>query len=369
MVNKGVRHLILVGRSKPSQAAQETIRQLEQVGANVHVVQADVSNRDDVARIIESKIPLRGIIHAAGILDDGVLIEQSWERFERVMAPKIEGAWNLHLETQNYPLDFFILFSSAASLVGSAGQANYCAANAFLDALAYYRRSLGLPGTSINWGSWESVGMATRLRTQIQSRLSEQGLGAIALESGLQILEELLKQNVTQVGVLPIDWSIFRKPFPFFEEVMPVSEEKIPQQSDFLEQLKGTIISDRKRLLIAHIRSHVAKILGIHVPDSIEIQQGLSELGMDSLASVELRNRLQTSLQFTLPSTLIFDYPTIGAIADYLETQVFSSRRDQIEKATEYEHPKSTLTEIQHLSDEEAEAMLLDELKNIETFL
>ncbi len=369
MVNKGVRHLILVGRSKPSQAAQETIRQLEQVGANVHVVQADVSNRDDVARIIKSKIPLRGIIHAAGILDDGVLMEQSWERFERVMAPKIEGAWNLHLETQNYPLDFFILFSSAASLVGSAGQANYCAANAFLDALAYYRRSLGLPGTSINWGSWESVGMATRLRTQIQSRLSEQGLGAIALESGLQILEELLKQNVTQVGVLPIDWSIFRKPFPFFEEVMPVSEEKIPQQSDFLEQLKGTIISDRKRLLIAHIRSHVAKILGIHVPDSIEIQQGLSELGMDSLASVELRNRLQTSLQFTLPSTLIFDYPTIGAIADYLETQVFSSRRDQIEKATEYEHPKSTLTEIQHLSDEEAEAMLLDELKNIETFL
>ncbi|NJO93485.1 MAG: KR domain-containing protein [Hydrococcus sp. RM1_1_31] len=150
---------------------KKIINQLETAGANIHVKQADISKQDDIIRIIPPSLKLRGIIHAAGILDDGVLMQQNWERFEKVLTPKIQGAWNLHLATQNYSLDFFVLFSSAASLIGSAGQANYCAANAFLDAFAHYRQGLGLPALSINWGAWSNVGMAAKLeQKQMRSR-------------------------------------------------------------------------------------------------------------------------------------------------------------------------------------------------------
>ncbi|AFY78333.1 polyketide synthase family protein [Pleurocapsa sp. PCC 7327] len=399
MVDRGARNLVLVGRSGASQAARETISQLEKAGARVDVVQADASNPEDVAQIIafyqkiqskirrspgsgsgsvrrlrqnrKSKIQLRGIIHAAGILDDGVLIQQSWERFQQVMAPKVQGAWNLHLATQNYPLDFFVMFSSAASVVGCAGQGNYCAANAFLDVLAHYRRSLGLPGLSINWGSWSSVGMAARLADRDRDRLVQQGITAIQPEQGLQILEELLARDITQIGVLPIDWSAFLKQLPndeafsFFKEVMPASEEKIRQPSKFLQQLEAATTSDRNGLLIDCIRSHIAGILGIEPPESIDIDRGLTELGIDSLSSVELRNKLQTSLQCTLPSTLIFDYPTIAAIADYLDKKILSPTSSKVEREIKGEDRNSAITEIQRLSEEEAEAMLFDELKNL----
>ncbi|OKH23568.1 polyketide synthase [Hydrococcus rivularis NIES-593] len=371
MVDRGARNLVLVGRSGASQAARKTISQLEKAGARVDVVQADVSNTEDVARIFSSSLPLRGIIHAAGILDDGVLVQQSWERFQQVMAPKVQGAWNLHLATQNYPLDFFVMFSSAASVVGCAGQANYCAANAFLDALAHYRRSLGLPGLSINWGSWSSVGMAARLAERDRDRLAQQGITAIQPEQGLQILEELLACDITQISVLPIDWSAFLKQLPndeafsFFKEVMSASEEKIQQRSKFLQQLEAATTSDRNGLLIDCIRSHIARILGIEPPESIDIDRGLTELGMDSLSSVELRNKLQTSLQCTLPSTLIFDYPTIAAIADYLDKTILSPTSSKVERETRGEDRNSAIAEIQRLSEEEAEAMLFDELKNL----
>jgi acyl carrier protein len=263
------------------------------------------------------------------------------------------------------------MFSSAASVVGCAGQANYCAANAFLDALAHYRRSLGLPGLSINWGSWSSVGMAARLADRDRDRLAQQEITAIQPEQGLKVLEELLARDITQISVLPIDWSAFLKQLPndeaflFFKEVMPASEEKIQQQSEFLQQLEAATTSDRNGLLIDCIRSHVAKILGIELPESIDIDRGLSELGMDSLSSVELRNKLQTSLQCTLPSTLIFDYPTIAAIADYLNKKILSPTSSKVERETKSEGRHSVITEIQQLSEEEAEAMLLDELKNL----
>ncbi|NJQ96784.1 MAG: SDR family NAD(P)-dependent oxidoreductase [Hydrococcus sp. CSU_1_8] len=186
LVQQGAKHLILTGRNQPSQEARETIDQLEKIGTRVNVVQADVSNFDDVKRIIASSphlpvspspcLPLRGIIHAAGVLDDGVLLKQNWERFDRVLAPKVRGAWNLHLATQNLPLDFFVCFSSIASLLGSPGQGNYAAANAFMDALAHYRRGLGLPGLTINWGVWADVGMAAQLSEHDRARLEEQGI-------------------------------------------------------------------------------------------------------------------------------------------------------------------------------------------------
>jgi myxalamid-type polyketide synthase MxaB len=347
LVEQGARHLVLIGRSKPSQAAQETISQLEKAGVQVRVVQADISNPKDVEKIIapyrkgkrnhpvtshQSPItnsPLRGIIHAAGLLDDGVLLKQTWERFERVMAPKIQGAWNLHLATQDLCLDFFVCFSSIASVLGSPGQGNYAAANAFMDALAHYRRSLGLPGLSINWGVWASVGMAAELSTQNQARLEQQGLGAIAPQQGLQLLEELLQQKATQVGVLPVDWSTFLKQLPeggkspFFAAVAPKFEqEPVKPRSEFLQALETATNGDRQTLLCDRVRSQVATVLGFNSPDLIEPQQNFGDLGMDSLMAVELKNSLQASLGISIPLTSAFDYPTVELLSDYLAQEL-----------------------------------------------
>jgi myxalamid-type polyketide synthase MxaB len=270
--------------------------------------------------------PLRGIIHAAGVLDDGVLLKQNWERFDRVMAPKVQGAWNLHLATQDLSLDFFVCFSSIASLIGSPGQGNYAAANAFMDALAHYRRGLGLPALTVNWGVWADVGMAAQLSERDRARLEEQGLGAIAPQQGLQLLEALLQSQGTQVGVLPVDWSIFLQQFPknpFFEELTPKTAEKNAQpRSEFLQQLDAASNGDRKTLLCGRIRSQVAKVLGFDSPEYIEIQQNFGDLGMDSLMAVELKNALQASFGVSIPLTSAFDYPTVELLTDYLAQEL-----------------------------------------------
>ena len=158
LVGRGARNVVLLGRSDPGVEAGAVIAELEQGGARVLVARADVTHESELVRALkelQSELPpVCGVIHAAGMLDDGILMNQSWERFAPVLAPKVQGAWNLHRLTRDLPLDFFVLFSSAASLLGSPGQGNYAAANAFLDALAHHRRGLGLPALSINWGPW-----------------------------------------------------------------------------------------------------------------------------------------------------------------------------------------------------------------------
>ena len=171
MVQQGARHLVLLGRGDATSLTREAISALEEAGARVVVARADVAQEEHVAgalvKIHDSIPPLRGIIHAAGVLDDGLLLNQNQERLAAVMAPKVQGAWNLHKLTLSAPLDFFVLFSSLASVLGSPGQGSYAAANSFLDALAHQRRALGLPSLTINWGPWDAVGMVAQRRTTI----------------------------------------------------------------------------------------------------------------------------------------------------------------------------------------------------------
>ncbi len=274
----------------------------------------------------------------SGVLDDGVLRQQSLERFWRVMAPKVQGAWNLHtltLErclrraslreaTPTPTLDFFVCFSSISSLIGSAGQGNYAAANAFMDALAHYRQALGLPGLSINWGPWSQVGMAANLDSRNQNRIQTNGIGTIAPQQGLTMLEQLLNQSSAQVAVIPINWSEFlsKSSFrsPFFANFTQTVKKL--EQSDFRTRLERANVSDRQPLLIEHISSQVAKVLGRNL-STLEIEQGFFELGMDSLTAVELRNRLQNSLKCSVPANLAFDYPTVIKLANYLALQIF----------------------------------------------
>jgi hypothetical protein len=218
MVTRGARHLVLSGRRGPSASAAEAVRDLERAGAIVMVAPMDVARAEEVAavlsRIEQSMPPLRGVIHAAGVFDDGVLLKQDWARFAGVMAPKVEGAWNLHSLTQHLGLDFFVLFSSASALLGGPGQAGYAAANAFLDGLVHYRRAQGAAALSINWGPWAEVGQAAVLGLSLQRRYAAQGIGAIAPQEGLSVLESLIQGREAQVAVLSVQWSSYLQQFP-----------------------------------------------------------------------------------------------------------------------------------------------------------
>ena len=316
---------------------------------------------------------LRGIVHAAGVLDDGVLQQLNWEQFARVMAPKVAGAWNLHTLTQELPLDFFVCFSSIASLLGSPGQGNYGAANAFLDALTHYRQSLGLVGLSINWGPWADVGMAAKQDSLDQARWTTQGIKPIAPEQGLQLLGKLLAVKRPQVGVMSIDWSKFLRQLPseivspFLESFHNESKSSSKQELQFLRQLETVAVSERWHLLREHIRSQLAKVLGLNSPEQIDLQQGFAELGMDSLMAVELRNRLQSSLGCSIPSTLAFDYPTVEALVNYLAQELLllepaPSLTEESQTVNELEPS----TNIEELSQDEIADLLARELTAIQ---
>ncbi len=334
LVNQGAKHLVLMGRN-----IERNISQLQ--GAKVYLVQADVSKLEDVYRTLSGDFPpVRGIIHAAGVLDDGVLQKLSWQRFEEVMAPKVAGAWNLHLATKELPLDFFVCFSSITSLLGSPGQGNYAAANAYMDALVHYRHQLGLPGLSVNWGAWGNVGMVAQLDVRDRQKITAQGIGTIAPEQGLQLLKELLAQRAIQVGVLPVDWAKFPYPSPFLEAVIPTAT-KSSSSSEFVQKLEIASKCDRQTILFDFVRSQVAKVLGFSSPELIEANENFADLGMDSLMAVELKNRLQATLGKSIAQSLVFDYPTLQALVEHLLVEVLALDT-QPEKPTEVVIPPET---------------------------
>ncbi|NEO79694.1 beta-ketoacyl reductase, partial [Moorena sp. SIO4G3] len=229
---------------------------------------------------------------------------------------------------QSQPLDFFVLFSSATSLLGSLGQgmANYSAANGFLDGLAHYRRTMGLPGLSIHWGAVSQVGRAIGRDTETAAMLSKNGMGAISPAQFLESLELLMSSSDVEVGVVPIEWSLWQErvaQWPFLvdwqETILEVAQ---PSKSDFLLKLEATPPNELRLLLVAHVRRQVAQVLRISHPESIEMDTGFFDLGIDSLTSVELRNKLQGSLKCSVPSTVTLDYPTLKALVEYLYEQL-----------------------------------------------
>ena len=216
LTSSGAKHLVLLSRSSPKPEVEEQLNELRSSGCDVKAIQCDVSKKEDVETMLtsvrETMPPIRGILHSAGVLDDATIENQSIERFEKVFLPKVSGAWNLHECTlaMGIELDFFVFFSSIASLLGSPGQSNYAAANAALDGLAHYRRSLGLAGVSIQWGAWTAAGMAAERDTV--KRLEAQGISGIDNDLGCNALGSILamgKEGPSQVAVLPINWDRF----------------------------------------------------------------------------------------------------------------------------------------------------------------
>jgi amino acid adenylation domain-containing protein len=333
IVRQGARHVGLVSRRAPSREVMDKLERMRESGATIAVITADVADREEVAAFVDemrrTMPPLKGIVHAAGILDDGLLLQLTEKRFQAVAAPKIGGAWNLHLCTQDLPLQFFIFFSSAASVLGSPGQGNYAAANAFLDALAHYRRSRGLTATSVNWGPWSEVGLAAG--ADRGGRLALQGFDSIAPEQGLAVLRGLVEDPPTQIAVMPID----RRRWPDLDHDISLSElltrvlpagpsSEIGSRPDkkrgrparrlIRETVWKAEPSERSQILEAYLCEQVARVLGLPAP-KVDVHQPLNSLGVDSLMGVELKNRIESELGVALPIRVYLQGPTILRLA------------------------------------------------------
>jgi acyl transferase domain-containing protein/aryl carrier-like protein len=300
LANQGAGGLVLLGRRAPSDEAQASIRAMEAAGAKVRVAQVDVTDAAALAKLLDDVRanlgPIRGVMHAAGVLDDGMLSEQTAERFARVMAPKVSGGWALHELTLTDPLDFFVLFSSAAALFGSPGQSNYAAANGFLDGLAAYRQARGLPGVAINWGSWADVGMAAGVNADHHRRWAAMGLEMITPESGMDMLGDvLLKADRPQIAAVPL----VRARFPtnvaaFYRELAgdaAVSDDG--PSIDVMSELRTAEPDARRGVLETYVADQVRRALALPGAQKVDVHESLLNLGMDSLMAMELRNRLQ----------------------------------------------------------------------------
>ncbi len=383
LVAHGVRHLVLMGRRGAAAAAQEAVRRWQEAGVCVSVARADVAQVHELQRVLTevqaSMPPLCGVVHAAGILEDGILMQQQWARFAAVLAPKIAGAWNLHVLTQELELDYFVLFSSAASVLGSSGQSNYAAANAFLDALAHYRRARGLPGLSINWGPWAEIGMAATHK--IGARLAAQGIEALTPSRGLAALGHVLQQPVAQVGVLAIDWPRFMA-HSNAVEIPPLLRQVAHQprsgvttapvvalRADIIRQLEKAPSSARWELLLAYLQKEVVQVLGFSAAHSVEPQQRFFDLGMDSLTAVELKNRLQTSLGCSLPTPVAFDYPSVEALGGYLVKEIlpWEFYSGSAEPAQEQDESARFAATLANLPADKIADLLAQELAAIDT--
>jgi NADPH:quinone reductase-like Zn-dependent oxidoreductase/acyl carrier protein len=386
LVEQGARHVALTGRRGASETAQAVIRELEAAGAAVRVVQADVSDGDAVAemlRLIEMTMPpLRGVVHAAGILDDSLLAQMTREQFRRVMSPKMDGAWNLHTLTEGQPLDFFVMFSSVTALIGTPGQGNYAAGNAFLDALAHYRRARGLPGLSINWGPWSGVGLAAAKAIRGE-RLASRGLGSLSPEEGMALFHRLMTDDVPpQVAAVSLDVGAWTRTYPASAhgsllsslqqgavETAQAAGKPTAVDGDFRRALLSAEPGRQRRSLLEnHIREQVAQVLRI-APGRISLQQPLRELGIDSLLTLELRNRLESSFRLTLSATLIFNYPTVAALTGHLADKMNIPLDAVVEKPTAPQAAEPAAAELDALSRDEIEALLAEELKSIDDLL
>jgi len=345
----GARRVILAGRSgivdrarwaalaagREQRARAQAIQAIEATGAKVEIAKADVGDRDALsaifARLAAEGLALRGVIHAATLFEFRLLRDMDGAALRAMLRAKIEGSWNLHELTQSLPLDFFVMFSSGTALVGAKASAHYAAGNQFLDALAHYRRAHGLPGLSIDWGEWEQTrGITAEQRRHVESSGWRPMNAALALDA----MRDLIAAGVTQRMVASIDPEIIRAAYqirgrrPFLDEIggtQRAERKGEVKSADLIARLRSMPRGERKDAIEAQVAAEVRRVMGVGATETIERGRGLFEMGLDSLMSVQLRSRLEAAVGKSLPSTLIFNHPTIGALADYLASELLDS--------------------------------------------
>ena len=387
MVEQGARHLVLLGRRGASAAAVSAIKAMEESGASILIASADVSREAELAvvfaQVEDSMPPLRGIVHAAAVLDDGILLQQDAQRSRAVLAPKVTGTWNLHVLTAGKPLDFFVMFSSVASFLASAGTGNYAAANSFLDAFADFRRSLGLPATTINWGGWAEMGLAAGQPERLE-RLSERGLKNFSEAEGLAALDTLLRWQPARVAAIRFDAQVWcaapdlATPTSLFTHLLGEPRTEVESSGDTVAEelnLKDSLLTvdpgpRRRSFLEAHLQEQIARVLRL-APSRIDTKKPFRTMGLDSLMGLELRNRLEAQAGMAIPATLIWNYPTVTGLAAQLAARLGVALEAEQSVPPAHEAAEAAaqendaelaglLSEIEELSEDDARRLLVE---------
>jgi acyl transferase domain-containing protein/NADPH:quinone reductase-like Zn-dependent oxidoreductase/acyl carrier protein len=385
LAEKGARHIVLSGRHEPDAESAEVIRGLESKGVQVRVAKADVSNPETMARLLAdtraTMPPLRGVVNSAIVLDDGILLQQNWSRFGTVFAAKVTGSLLLDHLTASDPLDFFVMYSSMAATLGAPGQGNYVAANSFMTGLAFARQSMGRPALSVDWGAWSGRGLAVTLG--INERTEQTGLGVIDPVGGFAALEAALRSKRASLMVCPADWPKVLSTLlrgdripPFFDSVVKAASTRshdqaagngptpsaIPAKAGGLtERLAAAAPNQRRALVVEQIRQDAGRVLGLKNLELLPNNKPLSDLGLDSVMAIELRNAIRAAIGQNLPATLLFDYPTVDALTNHVCRNVLQLEETP-KPAPRAAQPvlagDDVLQQIEGLDDEEIDRLL-----------
>jgi natural product biosynthesis luciferase-like monooxygenase protein len=336
---RGVRHLLLAGRHAPTDEVADRLQHLRASGVDVEAVQVDVADYSalqlalDTARVRHPA--LTAVFHLAGVLDDGRLEEQTWDRVAGVLNAKVAGAWNLHRLTAGMALKHFVMFSSVSSLVPAPGQSGYAAANAFLDGLAHYRRAMDQTALVVNWGPWAGAGHAsTNYGGQAHARLASLGIGSLTGAQGLRALETLMAQGHTQAAAAVVDWERLVVADPATAGIGLLSDLVTPAvvagrgrtqaSSALVDTLLGLSPAERRPHLLGYLSDLVTGALKLRIDGPIDAQRRLFEIGLDSILALELKGTLERALGVPLSATLLFVHPTLDALCDHILTGVVS---------------------------------------------
>jgi len=376
LVRRGARHLVLTSRHADEAANRDFLAELSRSSVDCRILHADAADRRRMSEIADevrrSMPPLRGVIHAAGVVRDAALINQNLADADEIRRGKVEGAWILHELTRDIPLDFFVLYSSAGVVLATAWHGMYAAANAELDVLAQYRHSIGLPATSVAWGPWSGAGMASDLAGRGQDVFAKRGFAMIDSKLGFSLLERLLIDGTPYGAVIPIDWTKFLSRLPdgadhgYFSMLTSTPKPCIAvtaKASSSLERLKAIPAGQRRDALVLELASSALQVIGLEDGTPIAPTLPLREIGLDSLMAVELRNVLARLGGQSLPATLLFDYPHLDALSSHLYRSWgldFDATQDPATVPAE----SLVNQDLADLSDEEAESLLLAELTN-----
>ncbi|MGW0786596.1 SDR family NAD(P)-dependent oxidoreductase [Streptomyces sp. NPDC002913] len=375
-----VRHLALVSRrGADAPGATELAAELEAAGAQVTVAACDVSDREALAALLkefDADQPLTGVVHAAGLLDDGVVTGLTPERLSRVFAPKADAAWYLHELTAGLDLSAFVMFSSVAGALGNPGQANYAAANAFLDGLAAHRHAHGMPAQSISWGLWEQdSGMTGHLAADDTSRL---GVAALPAEAGLALLDAAVSSGAPQLVAARLDLPALRRRRDTLSHVFHGLVGTPPRRAEaasgtrqegsgdeLRSRLAGADAEARRQELLALVRSQVAKVLGHERSEAVDVNRGFMDAGIDSLMALELRNGIGALLGRRLPATFVFDYPSVTAVVGYMLDELFGGEAENGTQLLEAEIRKLESMMAGVAADESDRTRIADLLRGI----
>ena len=366
LIERGAKNIVLLGRKNPSPEQNAVLDAWRRSSVTIKTYSVDICEEyslKNALQMIQSEMPsIKGIFHAAGILDDGVLEHQDENRFAKVMKPKVQGTWNLHQLTQGIALDYFVMYSSIASAMGAPAQGNYAAANAFLDAFVSYRKYKGLAVTTINWGPWSEVGMA-HANSDLK-KYEQIGLNAIAPSQGKELLDAILKIEQEQIIAVDINWDKYKKILPINQQwIVPAQSASVNTSSkeertyDIIAKLALLDNDEKKKTIIVFLQAESARILGYDVNQKIDADIPFNELGFDSLSAVELKNVLSTAFDIKLQPTVVFQYPTINALGNFIYTS-FEKKEIATYVPVQAEMKIEVEEMLNQLSDEEMKDIL-----------